>query len=128
MRDIKFRVWDIANKSWLKTGDAQPIDGKLISCVDIADYISWPDDYIIQQFTGLQDKNGKDIFEGDILKIQTEDNPEDLQWDIFYIEYYRASFWTRNKQGADHLYDFYSDGHVDGEVIGNIFDNPELVK
>lgn len=66
----------------------------------------------VGQYTGLTDKNGKKIFEGDIVKISNDE--------IFEVKYEDGGFTAGLFLGD---WDY---GHV--EVIGNIYDNPELVE
>ena len=72
-------------------------------------------DYIPMQFTWLLDKNGKEIYEGDIVKI------EDRFWGVYrdesYLEYFIMN-WESNE--PMYLYAHY-------EVVGNIYENPELI-
>ena len=89
---------------------------------------TYPDQYEIMQFTGLKDKNSKDIYEGDICKskydevgeikmgIGAEGEPAD------YMGSYYG--WCFDKVGND------GTGFLDGDltVIGNIYENPELIK
>ena len=80
----------------------------------------------LMQYTGLKDKNGKEIYEGDIVKMLREDNcfgEEDYE-ETFVIEqpeYYELS--DKSSGGAD------GDRPIKSmEVIGNIYENPELIK
>lgn len=132
MRTIKFRGKKIENNEWLY-GDLMQDDR--------GDYYIFPNDCgglyaknkvetnTIGQFTGLFDKNGKEIYEGDIVKF-TKWNGEleiglvkcDDCNPCMCIEYnteYKQKNWE---------FDFIKCGTMKIEVIGNIHDNPELMK
>ena len=73
----------------------------------------------VGQYTGLTDKNGKKIFEGDIINIEY---PDTIIHNAF-VNYIGASFY------GDNDFDLWElDTYVSLEVIGNIHDNPELSK
>lgn len=131
MRTIKFRVWD---------------GKKMIYPTEIKDYancklaVSYPKEYTSEglyiprndrkswflQFTGLKDNNGKDVYEGDLLS-DGEKDPMILP--VIYSDEY-AMFCvdiSYNKDGGaiEEILTCYEDGFT---VIGNIYENPELVK
>ena len=85
----------------------------------------------VGQYTGLKDKNGKEIFEGDIIAFEDSDGGyeyPDLVVNTGIVEYGELRFYFTNRVAVD-MGDFYiKDGRCDEvEVIGNIHDNPELM-
>lgn len=134
-REIKFRAWNIKYKemhSWeellkLKEDETKERGNKTYYCYysslfqSIITSKNLAEKYELMQDTGLKDKNGKEIYEGDILKnINTEQ--------IIYIKYNesRAGFSAYNNGGHELMFGFYR-VTVAFEVIGNIFENKELL-
>ena len=70
----------------------------------------------VMQFTGLQDKNGKEIYEGDIVKANK-------YWSMAAVHYFAPNWGISNKKGV--CTEFRNDEWESFEVIGNIYENPE---
>ena len=130
-RVIKFRAWDTENKKML-WGDI-PLrlhshDGD--DWFLLSDDTDSNNDYyenILQQFTGLYDKTGKEIYEGDVVLVNDHIYPKVVNWEKdIHISYGHGesgfSYWS------GFLISEYGNELRSLEVIGNIFENPELIK
>ena len=128
MRDILFRGKRIDNGEWLEgyymnLGNKYHyiLSGKLdiaYGCLDLVKYPISPE--TVGQYTGLKDKNGKRIFEGDII-VYSEDYTYRVFWDNDELSFGVDGI---NNIDSDRLGNLYG---VSCEVIGNIHDNPELL-
>lgn len=85
----------------------------------------------VGQYTGLVDKNGKKIFEGDVLKLD-EYVKNMFSVDDGFVDYFGGMFRINNENNASLRYSLNTLIDVNcvlrGEVIGNIWDNPELLE
>lgn len=126
MREILFRGKDIYGK-W-RYGDLINLTNaiKQICNHTQLEHAHSVDIKTIGQYTGLTDKNGKRIFEGDVCKNTKTGKIVSVQWHGTMAGY----VWSKRKENNQHLFDFGELFRVYDkyEVIGNIHDNPELLK
>lgn len=131
IRKLKFRVWDIEEKHWIDHSHA------LTLCFDKFFDLYNGDRLIFQQFTGLVDKNGREIYDGDIVNIREKDyynpygyNPEEIRESYFWKN--SLVYWVDSLYSYCVKFNFYREneslyGYKYVEVVGNILENPELI-
>lgn len=117
-REIKFRAWNKKDKVMVDVAAINFGPSGLWSLIEDADdaELQLEDNYELMQYTGLKDKNGREIYEGDIVKNEYGKVME-VQYDP--------------RSAAFGVGDYYFGTIGSGktlEVIGNIFDNPELLE
>lgn len=118
-RAIKFRAWDKVYEEYTTDKVLLAPDGRVISRYgfDSCDSFLTVNDVVIEFDTGLKDKNGKEIYEGDIVKDHNE-------WIAVIVWREKmAAFGIKWVDGVEDDFEF----HLPCEVIGNIHENPELL-
>jgi len=106
MRELKFRSWD-GTKMSTNYMMLRNTDGVLFSSVP---------DVVIMQFTGLLDKNGKEIYEGDILEFNYSRSGNKTVFDVRW----RGKGFKPTRMSTSNRSEM--------EVIGNIYESPDLLK
>ena len=121
---IKFRAWHnelgrmmSISDMWFNVDSLGEIG---LNDTIMNDYITVsPDEIELMQSTGLKDKNGKEIFEGDIVSIDTD------EFDLLFVKYESGIYWLMDdEECVEHLSDYYK--YV--SIVGNIYENPELLE
>jgi uncharacterized phage protein (TIGR01671 family) len=118
MREYKFRAWDTKEK---KMYYDMNIGTKSMDVIKICSY----PDYEFMQYIGFPDKNGKEIYEGDICESKIHNPSRTL------IEFIEGGYCATHSDLVGYPIDinhFYDSTGCMIEVIGNIYEHPELIK
>ncbi|MFA5166577.1 MAG: YopX family protein [Candidatus Paceibacterota bacterium] len=114
MREIKFRAW-VDNK--------RMVDFESICNLYTVYGLFISSDIIPMQYTGLKDSTGKEIYEGDIITSNYHNDIYDYGFELTsFVEFRNGCFWLNVHKCELHYYNEFS------IVVGNIYENPELLE
>ncbi len=126
-RAIKFRAWSKKYNTYFELSGLHYESGKIDGVFAISGILAGipnviflePEDIVLEQYTGLKDKNGKEICEGDMVRW-VDDYDENA-----YIGFDEGCFWVNWPINSERINGEMAD---DVEIIGNIHENPELLE
>lgn len=123
MREIKFRAWDILSESWQPWRTPYQVERGASELFRLNEkdgtvYFN-RGDVVIMQYIGLKDRHGKEIYEGDIVSGSHGN---------YKVSYEGGAYRLRTAEGTspDYLPILENSDRI--EVIGNIYENPELLE
>ena len=112
MREHKYKVWDGKTMSKIFSLDNASYEGFPYPVVDKNGDCNTDANITWLEYTGLKDKNGKEIYEADIVFVSGSNNPKVMKFDT-------GAFMLEKMYGGPEAYRM--------EVVGNIYENPELL-
>ena len=129
-REIKFKAWEKDEKRWLEADE-------LFLSIKNGELSGWQagENWILNQYIGLKDRNGNEIYEGDILKwtaphLDITEETTELS-EVFFAN---GAFCRKTRRGLSTFIDMFREFEVnnDGileneEIVGNIYQNPEIL-
>lgn len=134
---LKYRAWDKKSKQ-IKNVEAINLSNQQVVLSEkallemggmwsVCDMPASLDDVVLMQSTGLLDKNGVEIFEGDVVQFEDCYTETDFLYvNKGVIEWSQSGFTISNRDSVM-MEDLLDRGSLDVEVIGNIYENPELL-
>lgn len=129
MKEVKFRVWDKEDKKWVTKQNSR----SQTNLVYDTNYLQVWCQYELNQFTGLHDKDGVEVYESDIIEVNGIKGYGTEVIENFEVIFREGMFCIDNGYEYVKLYDFMTANHKPlGEqnatkVIGNIYQNSELL-
>ena len=125
----KYRAWLKQYKKMFEVSFID-FDTKLIGLdIDLEIIIFDFEDIILMQSTGLFDKNGKELFEGDVIAIEVDDTETPINARVFQDSKIGVLMFNVFEDNEDvPMVELLEDNSVAFEIIGNIYENPGLLE
>ena len=119
MRELKFRAWSEETRTLYSSNDIREFPLEHIKNGDV---------WTFEQYTGLKDKNGKEIYEGDIVEEDIDFNSDMTDGTFRYSVYWDDSLlcWTLDPIGRESIHDELWQTNLSRRVIGNIHETKLL--
>lgn len=139
----KFRAWDKTDDEMVDVDEMSwtPNENGVMEFYGIGDFVTWgrePNQVDIMQSTGVKDKpvgsgwcsevENRDIYEDDILQWEYSDGPELNQKGYAHVYWEKGAFRVKGKDVSDFTLDDFIDGVDWCEVVGNVYENKELLE
>lgn len=123
----RYRAWLKEDKEMIEVDEIHFNRGEFDFIGDAITWMCKSNDCVLMQSTGLTDKNGKEIFEGDILSIETdEENVKvEVSWDNKHALFIFESKKYNDKEALGELFE---DNSYPFKIIGNVWEDPELAE
>jgi uncharacterized phage protein (TIGR01671 family) len=123
----RYRAWLKEDKEMIEVDEIHFDNGELDYIGDAITWMCKKNDFVLMQSTRLRDKNGKEIFEGDALKVTDQHS-----WlEVVSFNEDKAMFVskeTKRELEESPLYDLFNTDIFEVEIVGNIHTNPELAE
>lgn len=123
----RFRAWLKKDKEMIAVEEIHFNNGELDFLGDAITWMCKNNDFVLMQSTGLTDKNGKEIFEGDIIAIEVEDIEAPINAKVFCNNEIGVLMFHDFENNEDvPMVELLEDNSVAFAVAGNIWEHPEL--